>query len=417
MKEGRDTQPVQASPDAAPSMQPAAAAPAAGFGGIGMAPALDRAQVLRLQGSAGNQAVARLLSRTPLLRDELSTPAEQPAEPNHTPGAPDAGGETCEEDAYEFTWNGETYQIPESEWPAFSAEAAQLLADALGPGMELKLEDLQEAYARFRENEDAHWIGPFIVHGLWKAPSITEYSPRLSVAQARVADVGKTAAVGDLAGTCATVAEAEAAINDAVYGIQDYLFHLHSDGASAIRTFEVVQTAAFAAFSVAAGAALVPLGMSVAMTGAVSAGGTAFLQGVVNVSADVAVGPNQKTAWENVKSVAIGTMLNAAGGAAGGAIADRIKGPLIDRLVRLHQAELQQFSQEVQKRIVFEATESFAGGLGNVVQSVIADVGAAATGEMTFEEFEKKVVSNMVANGIGGAIMGVAGGRTTQYSR
>ena len=42
------------------------------------------------------------------------------------------------------------------------------------------------------------------------------------------------------------------------------------------------------------------------------------------------------------------------------------------------------------------------------MQGVLADLGAVVLTDMTFEQFERRVVANMIANGIGGAIMGAA---------
>ena len=127
------------------------------------------------------------------------------------------------------------------------------------------------------------------------------------------------------------------------------------------------------------------------------------------MAADAAVGPDTNTRSENLNAILISSALNAAGGAAGGVIAAQIKGPVIAELVRLHQPELSQLSDEVLQQVVVRATEAFAGGLSNIVQGLLADLGAVVLTDMTFEQFERRVVANMIANGIGGAIMGAAG--------
>ena len=112
---------------------------------------------------------------------------------------------------YEFTWQGQKYRIPESQWPAFQPEAALQLAALAAPDLKLRLQNAEEAYAGFQKLEDENYIGPFLIHSVLGTPRIAEYAPFLSVAQALAAGVPKAARTGDLAGTCAALQEAQPA--------------------------------------------------------------------------------------------------------------------------------------------------------------------------------------------------------------
>ena len=86
--------------------------------GSGLGPLRTPKQVLALQRIAGNRAVARLAAGRLLQRNGENASVPQ-AEPNAS--MPENEPNKSEEAAYEFTWQGQKYRIPESQWPAFQA--------------------------------------------------------------------------------------------------------------------------------------------------------------------------------------------------------------------------------------------------------------------------------------------------------
>jgi hypothetical protein len=402
-----------------------------------------------LQRSAGNAAVGRLIARASMggggppagTDDELDagslvlinstiatrarpanslqrqTPTTTPdqAEPNAS--VPEQGGETSE-DVYIFSWEGRKYQIPKSQWSDVCRQATQALSTVVLPKLDSALDEAQRGFAAFHELEDTNYLGPFVMYDIVGIPRISAYEPLLSVAQARVAFAKKVFAIGDIGGATGAVEDAQGAVNDAFDGLDKYMETLQAEGKIAIAKLQLIEGAAFAAVSAMLGAVLTPYAVAIAgeglgataLAGGASSGATSFVQSLTEAIGDATVGKHEKTAWEDIKDVTVSTVLNALGGAAGSVIADKLKGPVTEELKKAFAEELKELSEEAATSRVKQIIEGFAGGLSNVVQGVIADLGGNAKsvlfGQMTFDQLKTLVVRNMIANGIGGAFGG-----------
>src|SRR5262249_9347339 len=142
-----------------------------------------------------------------------------------------------------------------------------------------------------------------------------------------------------------------------------------------------------------------------------SSGGASFLQSVTDVSLEAASGTSHKTIGEDLKTIAVTTAVNAAGGAIGGALPEKIRPAVGSEVLLQYKDEIGKkfaLSEEEAARAVSISLDSFAGGFSNACQSLVADAGSTALGEMSFEEFKDKVLQDLIANGIGGAIGGAA---------
>ena len=211
----------------------------------------------------------------------------------------------------------------------------------------------------------------------------------------------------DLGATEAATRTAQEKVDEAYRAILEYRDRQISAGKTTVTVLQVTETVCFTVFAVAGGAVLAAavaaggLGLGVVSSGAIMGGGTALLTSASGVGAKAYYG--DEVGWQDVKNVAIDTVVGAAGGAAGSAVAAKLAPFLAPALTKSLVAN-GLFTNVAEETLAKAVAAVVAGSAGGMVQGAITDGVRVLRGQATMEQLLRNVVINLIAGGIAGLV-------------
>lgn len=316
---------------------------------------------------------------------------------------------TCEpEPLWQFTHDGQTYELTEAEWGEFRVELVQRMRRELGLEIRQKAQEARGLYDHFVDLNDDQYIVAFFVEVLSGADLPDEGVIIDAEAAAQSCHEGL---VGhDLEAATALVRESEAKVNTAVNAMREYREQVIGGGGTAITILEVTKTGCFAIAAVAGGAVLAApaaaggLGMGLMGSGAISTGGAALLQSSAEQYGRATFGGEDITLGGAVEEIAWDTAFGAASGAIGG-LANRLLPGVTDAVfARMPPSVVSRFGEEAVRATIQNMLE---GSFSNVVAGAIQDgVGVVRGKDVSIQDFCLHVATNLIAGGFAGAVQG-----------
>jgi hypothetical protein len=293
------------------------------------------------------------------------------------------------------------YALTPADYEALKAELVTLMRQSVAQEMKAKALELLDYARTFEELHDDNLVISYFAHafggvGIGAATSISD-DATAAWERAEGALQGS-----DIDAAVAAFEAAEETINACVKRMNAYKSDLIGGGEDVITLLRITESAAWAVFTVAGGAALAaPLKGAVAASAVAGAGG-GFLQSAANSILPVHYGEKSfsSAAWEAIEAAAV----QGGSGAAGGYIAGKISGKVVDGLyAHLGSEYFGELSEEAAKITIANQIE---GSLGEAIEGAVADLWAIKRQKATWDDLAQNVVVNLIAGGIAGKFQG-----------